>query len=118
MDIESIKAALMARAQRGGQPMSGGGAAPMSGQPRVTPPSQPPMGGTGSPTPNAAPNPSMSAPPAPRVNIGSRQPAAAGGSGNPAAGMARMAQAAQGPNFDDETKKVAKVLVTKLIGYL
>ncbi len=116
MDKEAIKQALLARAQRGGSPMSGGGASPMSGQPRVMP-MQAPMGGSGSPTPNAVPNQSTTPPDAPRVNIGSRQPAAAGGSGQ-AAGMARVGQVAQGPNFDDETKKVAKVLVTKLIGYL
>lgn len=110
MDIESIKQALMQRAQRGGSP-AGGGGMPMIGQQRVSP-EAPPMGGTGSPTPGSVPNQSTTPPPAPRVNIGSRQAAAAAG------GMARAAQASQGPNFDDETKKIAKALVSKLISYL
>lgn len=113
IDIAQLQRALARRAQ-GGSP-AGGGGMPMIGQTSM-PVGSTPTGGQPTPRPTVAPNQPTTPPPAPRVNIGSRQPAAAGGSAP--AGAARAAMVAQGPNFDDDTKKIAKALVSKLIGYL
>ena len=102
IDMTAIREAL-ARRGMGGAP-AGGGTTPMSGQVSA-PAGSTPTGGPNVPTPPAPTSPA----PAGAPNVAPRAAAAP---------MAKAAQAAQGPNFDDETKLIAKTLVTKLIKYL
>jgi hypothetical protein len=102
-DMSLIKAAMDRRGMSGG----GGGADPMAAQ--VTAPTGPtPTGGPNTPT-----TPPPAAPPAPAPGGGQAMPTRAA-----AAPMARAAQAAQSPSFDDQTKTIAKALVTKLLQYI
>ena len=100
--MTAIREAL-ARRGMGGAP-AGGGTTPMSGQVSA-PAGSTPTGGPNVPTPPAPTSPA----PAGAPNVAPRAAAAP---------MAKAAQAAQGPNFDGETKMIAKALVTKLIKYL
>ena len=104
IDMTAIREAL-ARRGMGGAP-AGGGTTPMSGQ-LSAPAGSTPTGGPNVPTPPAPTSPTP--PPAGGSNVAPRTAAAP---------MAKAAQAAQGPNFDGETKMIAKALVTKLIKYL
>lgn len=104
VDMNLIREALARRAG-GGSPV-GGSTIPAAMQ--ISAPSG--AGPTGQPsTPTPQPPQTPQAPTPSPVDIATRQ--AAGGA-------AGAAQVAQGPNFDDETKKISKALVTKLIQYL
>lgn len=100
IDMNAVRQALQRRA-------AGGGGAPAATQvsnpqgrptPLPNPPSIP-----GAPAPSSMPNTGRMAPQ---------------GAANPAQQVAKQAAVAQGPAFDEETKKISKALIQKLIGVM
>lgn len=109
--VSPINMALIRQAMA--QRMAGNGMP--SGQ-QITPPS----GLTPVGQPNGmpgAPSPIPAMPPQSPVNLAPPMPGA-GAVPGPAGQAIQGAQGAQGPAFDDETKKLAKPLIMKLLGVL
>ncbi len=108
IDFEAIKAALTRRSSGGSsmpaldQTSSPGGVTPMGGpNTPTTPVSQPPMGQGG-----VLPSPRPNTPPPTSKPVSS-----------PVSAVSEVANGNSG-GFDDETRKIAKVLVQKLLSVL
>ena len=101
IDMSLIHEALARRAQGGA--LSGGNVTPAGGQVSA-PGAAIPTGGPNTPT---TPPPQAPSTPQPNAQVG-RQVGTA----------VKSAQAVNGPNFDDETRRISKALISNLIKYL
>lgn len=106
-DISPILEALNRR-RMGGV----GGGAPIQAAQQITRPTGSPMGGSGAVTPPVPQMPNMQGQDVTNQFPGGNQAPAQAQPRNQAA---QAGQLAQGPQFDDETRKLAKSLVERLI---
>lgn len=123
-DASMVQAMLMRRASQAPLPVPSAASQltqPSGGLPTGGPnvPRPMPMGGMPTPT---APSPVNLAPGQGQVGVPGTAPGQPAGAPNPAMrqtqGMVKGVGQAMGPNFDDETRQVAKMLIGKLVQHI